>query len=162
MQYSLHILRVFLLPCKNSMQSACYVLCYYVFRIWLYHNFPHCLKNNTIFRKEYIEKFNPVYFVYILVRKTLCFYEEFSNVSPWIYVCIQLTYSLFLSHYSKAWIFPTVFGKVPEYQKIKNPSFVGLVVLCAWEDGRSDGRTNKCTDSHWKSSSHFFINGRII
>ena len=54
------------------------------------------------------------------------------------------TYSLkvpiFFSHYNKAWIFPTVFGKDPEYQIFKNPSIVSPVVRCGWEDGRTDGR----------------------
>jgi len=37
------------------MQSVCCVLRYHVFRILLYHNFPHYLTIATVFRKEVIE-----------------------------------------------------------------------------------------------------------
>jgi hypothetical protein len=53
-QHVLHILSVCLLPYLYNMQSACSVLCYHVFRIWLHCIFPHYLTKDTIYSKDVI------------------------------------------------------------------------------------------------------------
>ena len=51
-QYFLHTVRVWPLPHLSSIRSPFALLCWTMWPVWLYHNFPHYLNNVTIFGEK--------------------------------------------------------------------------------------------------------------
>jgi hypothetical protein len=92
------------------MQSACAELYRHLWPVWLYHIFPHYLKNGTIFGKTVID------FLYNCCLKYCSFYTELSQIWPRIYNDLSVKYPLFLSDLNETWILKTDFRKMRKYK----------------------------------------------
>jgi hypothetical protein len=67
-----------------------------LWRMWLYHIFPHCLINGMIFEKK-IEHKMCFAFIDNFLLKRFSFQEEFIESLSYTYICLHWKYTLFSS-----------------------------------------------------------------
>ena len=133
----------------------CLMLCFSYLAVTYFST----LSDKRLYFQERIIENKIFFFCPHICLETFMILKKFSDISSWIYIYIY-TYSfkepIFFSHYSKAWIFPTVFEKVPEYKIFKNLSIVGPDARCGWEEGWADGRMDGWTDG-WTAITNLVV-----
>jgi hypothetical protein len=72
------------------MQITCSVLCYHIFRIWLYHTFPHYLKKGKILGKVIELKVRFLFCPQIDVEPFLSRIQRYFIMNMYIYICIYI------------------------------------------------------------------------
>jgi hypothetical protein len=134
------------------MQSACAVFCCHVWLILLYHIFPHCLINGTIFEKENIigHKMCVLIFFTTFVwndfpckKISASYYRKRTYVLMWSNRC----FVIFYSNANLIDIFET-YSNIKFHKKSVSGS---RIFLYAWTDERTD-RYNE-NNSHFSSFS---------
>ena len=112
------------------------VLYCHLWQDWLYHVFPHCLLNHTIFEGGGWTWNVCFYCLYNFSFKHFLFGEEFSKISQ-IYVGLHAKYPLFMSHFNQTRNF-SIFEKSLNVN-FHESSFCGSRICpCRWMDGQTD------------------------
>jgi hypothetical protein len=75
----------------------------------LYHNIPHYLKKDKIFKIN-IESKICSNFLYNCCPKHFWFKKEFSEICSKLYIGLHIKYPIFFSDFNETWIFSTYFG----------------------------------------------------